>query len=104
MKKLLSLLIILSLNACAYSTHLVHVGGFDKHSSLKSGKVVSAETEQFVILGFKQDINYVDNAYQNLQNKCKGGSISGITTTHSTDLGFFSWTNRIRMRGRCYRS
>lgn len=57
--------------------------------------------EQFVILSFASDTDYVNDAYRELQRKCRGGDIVGITTEFSTDLGFFSWTNRILMQAKC---
>jgi hypothetical protein len=65
--------------------------------------MVEARTEQFVIMGFTGDTKYVDQAYDKLQGTCQGGKIQGITTQFSTSHGFFSWTNKILMRGLCIR-
>ena len=97
------LLAILSFSfvGCAYSIHEVHVSGFRPYAPIEAGRMVKAEASQFVILGFVSDTNYVDQARQNLMNKCPNGFISGISTRISTDLGFFSWTNRAVMQGLC---
>lgn len=89
------------LTACAYSVHNVHVSGYEPYRPESAGKVVSAHTEQFVILGFKGDTDYVDRAYEDLQSKCPRGEIVGIVTEYQTALGFFSWTHHIYMKGLC---
>lgn len=94
----------LGLSGCAYSVHQVHVSDFKPGVPLERGEVVKAKSEQFVIMGFARESNYVDSAYQDLQTKCPNGTITGITTQFSTDLGFFSWTNRILMQGLCIRN
>lgn len=83
---------------CAHSVHLVHVSDYNRNGG--RGRVVTASAEQFAILGFVDNIDYVDTARRRLLKKCPG-AIDGITTEFSTGLGFFSWTNRIIMRGRC---
>lgn len=89
--------------ACTHSTHLVHVGDFDPtYASYARGELVTAESEQFVVLGFAEDTKYVDKAFAHLKASCPG-SIQGIQTEYSTDHGFFSWTNRIRLQGLCVR-
>ena len=89
---------------CAYSVHQVHTSDFTPYRSIKSGKMVKSYAEQFVILGITDNTDYVDQAYASLKRRCKGGIVSGITTEYSTDLGFFSWTNKIHMQGLCHRS
>src|SRR4051794_40014707 len=89
------------LSACAYSVHQVQVSDYRPYKPLSAGQIVKAETKQFVILGFTKQTDYVDEAFKELLGKCPGGTISGITTQISTDLGFFSWTNRALMQGLC---
>ena len=72
-----------------------HLGPFE------SGNVVKSSSEQFVVLGFAAQTDYVDAAYRDLQSKCPKGRIQGITTQYSTSLSFFSWTNKILMQGLC---
>lgn len=88
------------LTSCAYSVHQVHISDFSFKNS-NSSKFVEANTEQKVILGITTDSQYINDAYNTLQKQCPHGDIDGITTKYSTDLGFFSWTNRIKMRGIC---
>lgn len=68
---------------------------------IESGEMISATAEQFVILGFVGDTNYVDQAYHRLLKGCPNGVVSAVTTQYSTSLGFFSWTNKILMQGLC---
>lgn len=102
MKKLRLLLASTFLaTGCMHSIHQVHVSDFDPFGSFESGKIVKSKSEQFVIMGFVTESNYVDKAYQDLQAQCAKGRIQGITTQYSTSLGFFSWTNKILMQGLC---
>jgi len=72
-----------------------------KYYPCANGEMVTASSERFIVMGFASDTKYVDAAYQSLQEKCPNGRIQGITTQFTTGLGFFSWTNRIRMQGLC---
>ena len=101
-----NLVIILStlflLSACSHSIHLVHVSDFaPTYKALSEGRIVQSKAEQFVVMGFVQETNYVENAYQQLQASCPGAEIQGITTQFSTSHGFFSWTNFVEMQGLC---
>jgi hypothetical protein len=98
--KILLLTAILFFFGCAHSIHEVHTSDFIP-APIESGKMVKAQSEQFVVLWFTQDTAYVDQAYQRLLQTCPNGYISGITTQYSTSLGFFSWTNKILMQGLC---
>ena len=101
-KLLLNLLIIALLSSCTHSLHLVHVSEFSPaYKSYQSGDLVKARAEQFTVMGFVYDTNYVDQAYAQLQSQCSNGTIQGITTQYSTSHGFFSWTNVIDMQGLC---
>lgn len=101
MKLIYLFLITLFLQACAYSVHQVHVGDFKPAAALEKGNVISSRTEQKVFMGFTQETEYVNRAYYQLASQCDGGYVTGITTQLSTDLGFFSWTNRALMQGLC---
>jgi len=92
---------IFFLSGCAHSIHQVHTSDFTPGTSIESGEMVKGYSEQFVILGFTQQTNYVDQAYQKLIQACPGGAVTGITTQLSTSLGFFSWTNKALMQGLC---
>lgn len=99
--KILLILSSLFFIGCAHSIHQVHTSDFLPYAPLEAGKVVKGYGEQFVVLGFTGNTNYVDQAYQQLMLECPGGKISGITTQISTSLGFFSWTNKALLQGLC---
>ena len=104
MKKIFLFFIICTFFAqCAHSVHLVQANSFDNTSDHKSSKIIEAKSEQFVILGLVTQTDYVDQAYRILQEKCEEGTIQGVVTQYSTSLGFFSWTNKILMKGLCIR-
>lgn len=100
LKKLSFLLVICFLSACAHSVHLYHADNIQGGL----GQLIEAQTEQKVIMGFTQDTNYVNQAFDQLKQQCSSGRVEGINTRYSTSLGFFSWTNKIRMRGYCVKS
>lgn len=100
MKKIV-LVLSLMLSACAHSIHEVHTSDFMPGTPVESGDMVKASTEQFVVLGFTGETNYVDQAYKKLMAACPNGVITGITTQYSTSMSFFSWTNKILMQGLC---
>lgn len=91
----------LCLGACAHSIHQVNVSDFEPYKPLEAGRMVKAESEQFVVMSMTRNTNYVETAYRKLQAACEGGIITGISTQYSTSLGFFSWTNKILMQGLC---
>jgi hypothetical protein len=99
----LSLLALLT-TGCAYSVHQVYVSDFQPYKAIEQGDIVKGKGEQFVILGFTKETNYVEEARANLMKECPEGTVSGITTQISTSLGFFSWTNKALMQGLCIRS
>lgn len=102
--KLFLAITVLSLAACAHSIHQVHVSDFLPAAPLESGDVVKGYGEQFVVFGFVSQTDYVNQAYNQLQAACPQGVISGITTQHSTSLGFLSWTNKVLMQGLCLKA
>jgi uncharacterized lipoprotein YajG len=99
--KLTLAMALLLLSGCAYSVHQVQVSDFTPYAALEKGDVVRGSGEQFAVMGFVTETNYIDEAYQSLQAKCVDGELSGITTQLSTSLGFFSWTNKALMQGLC---
>lgn len=90
------------LASCTHSVHLVHVSDHTPYKSAESGEFIVGEADQFVILGFVFETEYVQKAKRNLESKCSGGRIQGITTEYSTSHGFFSWTNHAVMQGLCF--
>lgn len=105
MKKsiLINILLVVLFSGCAHSVHQVHTSDFDPAAPIEAGKMISAQAEQFVILGFTSETEYVNQAYQKLMAQCPG-RITGITTQLSTSLGFFSWTNKTLMQGLCLKN
>lgn len=101
MKRWFAALLPLLFTGCAYSIHEVHVSDFTPYNGAKQGKEVEAAAEQFTIMGFASETNYVEQAVAMLKTKCPNGEVVGITTEFSTALGFFSWYNRVHMKGRC---
>ena len=99
MRVLLAAFLLLS--GCAYSVHNVYISDFGSYQKLEQGEVVKATAEQFTVMGFVYDTNYVDQARTRLIAQCPQGDISGISTQYSTSLGFFSWTNKVLMQGLC---
>ena len=86
---------------CAHSIHEVHTSDFLPGVAVTSGKMVTAKSEQFVIMGITGDTDYVGDAYTKLMAACPNGAITGLTTQVSTSMNFFSWTNKVLMRGLC---
>ena len=89
--------------ACTHALHLYHSGDFEPIPRKAKVSKVSAQAEQFTIMGFTSETNYVNTAFKELQQKCPQGKITGINTRYSTSHGFFSWTNTINMTGLCVR-
>lgn len=102
MKKIVLLALLLS--GCTHSIHQVQVSDFQPYRAIERGDVVAASAEQFTVMGFTGETNYVDDAYQRLQRKCPDGTLTGITTQISTSHGFFSWTNKALMQGLCVKA
>ena len=98
MRTFFFLLSILVLNGCAHSVHVVNASSWDQPAG--SAKIVEAKAEQLVIMGFVQQTDYVDEARASLLDQCKG-DLTGVTTEYRTSLGFFSWRNKVIMRGFC---
>jgi hypothetical protein len=86
---------------CMSSLHQFSPADTTRYYSYDSLKKVEARAEQFTILGFVKDTNYVDSALKDLLSKCVDGKIEGIGTTFKTRLGFFSWTNEVILKGYC---
>jgi hypothetical protein len=89
------------LSSCTYSVHQVPLSDFKPYTPGNNGKPIEARGKQFVILGFANETNYVDNAYKQLQGQCVNGIVTGIAAKSYSEHGFFSWTNHIHMQGLC---
>lgn len=92
--------------SCAYSVHEVQVSDFTPYAPLekKGGEVIKSVGEQFVILWFAFDTNYVNDAYQKLQQQCSHGEVTNISSQLYTELGFMSWKNKLQLQGVCRNS
>lgn len=102
MKLIAAAFLALGLVGCTHSLHVSHVSDFGpSYQSYEKGKLVKAKAEQFVVMGFADNTQYVNQAYADLQKKCPAGEIQGITSQFSTSHGFFSWTNILEMQGLC---
>jgi hypothetical protein len=87
---------------CTHSLHVAHVSDFSPtFNQYSQGKLIQARAEQFTVMGYAKDTQYVNQAYNNLISQCTQGSIQGIMTQFSTSHGFFSWTNVVDMQGLC---
>lgn len=101
-QRLLVMASVLFSLACTHSIHLVHISDFSPtFKEYNKGRWVKVRTEQFAILGFVMNTDYVNEAYSQLMAGCPNGSLQGISTQYATDHGFFSWTNSIEMQGLC---
>jgi len=87
---------------CTHSVHLVNFSEDVPVVKKKNAKLIEAHTSQFVIMGFVQQTDYVDQAYNQLASQCPDGNIGAVATKYYTSHGFFSWTNHILMDGYCY--
>jgi hypothetical protein len=102
MKKIFLLIITtIIIYSCAHSVHLVQANDFDNNNKINS-KTIEAQSEQFVFLWFVTQTDYVEQALNKLKRKCLSGEVQGITTRYSTSLGFFSWSNKILLKGICF--
>lgn len=102
MKKFL-LLLTVYLTGCTHSIHISHMSDVSTNTPPSANidrYIVEASSEQTVILGFVFDTDYVDQAYQQLQQKCPN-EIVAVNTQFSTSHGFLYWTNKIRMKAIC---
>lgn len=104
MRILIALLVAVAVSGCAHSIHQVHTSDFTPYAAIESGDMVKGYGDQFVFLGFVQQTDYVNVAYEKLMQACPNGAITGITTQYSTSLGFLSWTNKVLMQGLCLKN
>jgi hypothetical protein len=95
---------LLFLAGCAHSIHQVYVSELQPYAKIENGDIVKSQTEQFVVMGFVFDTNYVDQAKSQLISQCPNGAVTGITTQYMTSLSFFSWTHKILMQGICLKN
>lgn len=104
MKSLFAITMAALIAGCTHSIHLVNTSGFDPYYNIEDGTLLTARSEQFVFLWLSKDTRYVEAAYKELISQCVGGEITGLTTQLSTSHGFLSWTNKVLIQGRCYKT
>lgn len=92
----------LLLSSCAHSIHQVYVSSMDQGTTYGSSRWVVAEAKDFVILGFELDTNYIELAYQRLEDKCKG-RLSQVSSEHLTSYFLLSYDQRLILKGLCTR-
>jgi hypothetical protein len=100
-KKLVISTALLLLTGCTHALHQYHVSDTVPVPDKSDYKRITSKAEQFTVLGFIYDTNYVDDAFRALKKQCSNGDITGIHTRYSTSHGFFSWTNKIKMTATC---
>lgn len=104
MNKALLLSPLITLAGCTHSIHMVHTDGFGiGETKLQNAQYIEVETAQDVVFFFAKDTNYVDEAKAKLEQACPG-ELSAVSTQYSTSHGFFSWTNKIKMKAICNQS
>lgn len=102
MKKLFLTAFLFLSFSCAHSIHMVQATSFDTSEKAGKSRVIEARSKQFVVMDFVTQTDYADEAYEILLSQCPNGRIEGVVTQFSTSLGFFSWTNKILMKGLCF--
>lgn len=98
--KLFLLLILPCFGACAHSIHQVYVGSMDAKKADGKEEWVTAESKEFVVLGFQSDTSYVERAYKELESKCPG-RIAQVTTEHLTSYLLLSYNQKVVLKGLC---
>jgi len=106
MKKILIYIILLYITlltgvGCTHAVHLYHVSELEAQFNRKKLAEISSESTQFTVMGFIQNTDYVNQAFEDLKGQCLKGNVVGINTRYSTSHGFFSWTNKIKMTAYC---
>jgi len=80
---------------------MVNFSDFPSEGAWQRAKLVKAKSQQFVIMAFTFDTQYVENTYAQLQKQCATGNIYGISSKYYTDHGFFSFFINLEMQGYC---
>ena len=66
-KVILFLCLISFLSGCTHALHQYHAGDVEPFSKKSKTKKIVSQAEQFVVLGFVQQTDYVDQAFMRLQ-------------------------------------
>lgn len=86
--------------SCAHSINQVYVSSMDPNAIWNKGNWVEVERSDHVILGFAMQTDYVNQAYQALQEKCPG-RLAQISSEHITSYLFLSYRQRLILKGLC---
>jgi hypothetical protein len=89
------------LSSCAHSVHQNSIGGFAPYAARAEGHVVIADVEEKIVFANFSKFEMLDQAYAVLLGKCPQGEIVGVSTRYLSSLGFFHWTEKIRLQGLC---
>jgi hypothetical protein len=105
-RSLRALGLLLLAGGCAHSVHQYQVSDAGTANLQRAAKAqaITADGEQFVILGFTANTDYVEEAFERLRVQCPDGEIARIHTRYSTSLKFLSYTNKVHLQANCYRS
>jgi hypothetical protein len=98
--RVLVALALAALSGCAHSVHQVYISSMDKDAAFNQGKWQTVETADFVVLGFQFNTDYVEKAYQQLEQQCKG-RIAQVTSEHLTSYKFLSYEQKLVLKGLC---
>jgi hypothetical protein len=92
-------------SGCTYAMHEYQAAGYAASptpGAPRQAEWITARAEQGVILGITDNTDYVNHAYLDLLDQCRG-EVVGLNTRFSTSLGFLSYKNVVEMRAMCLR-
>ena len=87
---------------CVHSHHMTLMSDVDAQEPVSQARRVESEATQVVRFGIAKDTQFAVDAYRDLGAACPNGTVTGIQTRYSTDLGFFSWEHHVVMWGYCF--
>ena len=90
----------LVLGGCTYSVHQAAIGGEEGLPAGARVHLIEATASKHVVLGIGGETDYVDLAWNALLEQCPG-EIVAIETRYSTEHGFLSYDDKMRMTGLC---
>lgn len=88
--------LVIGLSGCA-SINSVSLTSVPAHRS----NPVKTERSKWIILGFNFDNDFVDEAVDDLKNKCPNGRVTGILTKDEVIAYFLFWQRKITASGYC---
>jgi hypothetical protein len=93
-------LAIALLSGCSYSVHQVALGNFDDLPPNARLRPIQAESDQEAFIA-ATNTDFADEAMRKLAAACPRGDVVGIQARHSTALGFFVHTNKLKLTAYC---